>query len=210
MGSRAKLYAVVGAGCVTGMFTVRELLQRGGNVRALMRDPDKYKAELEELIAYFPRGKRGVLECAACDVTKPETLTAGALRRWADAHSEFGCFARRAALRCAALRRSAACHAPARARSVLTRASVRPRVRLCAPHSARCAAQRLRACTPSSSAPAAPPGSARAAPTTSTTWRVRMRTRLRAALRCAALRAVRANAALAQSSAGFVHSQRWR
>jgi NAD(P)-dependent dehydrogenase (short-subunit alcohol dehydrogenase family) len=79
MGSRAKLYAVVGAGCVTGMFTVRELLQRGGNVRALMRDPDKYKAELEELIAYFPRGKRGVLECAACDVTKPETLAAGAL-----------------------------------------------------------------------------------------------------------------------------------
>ena len=80
MGSHAKLYAVVGAGSVTGMFTVRELLQRGGNVRACMRDPDKSKGDIDELIAYFPRGKRGVLEYCACDVTKPETLADGAPR----------------------------------------------------------------------------------------------------------------------------------
>ena len=78
MGSRAKLYAVVGAGSVTGMFTARELLQRGGNVRCIMRDPERYRAELDEMIAYFPRGKRGNLEYCAADVTKPETLPAGA------------------------------------------------------------------------------------------------------------------------------------
>jgi NAD(P)-dependent dehydrogenase (short-subunit alcohol dehydrogenase family) len=78
MGSRAKLYAVVGAGSVTGMFTARELLQRGGNVRCIMRDPERYKTELEEMIAYFPRGKRGNMEYCAADVTKPETLPAGA------------------------------------------------------------------------------------------------------------------------------------
>jgi NAD(P)-dependent dehydrogenase (short-subunit alcohol dehydrogenase family) len=81
MGSRAKLYAVVGAGSVTGMFTARELLQRGGNVRCVMRDPERYKGELEEMIAYFPRGKRGNMEYCAADVTKPETLPAGAPAR---------------------------------------------------------------------------------------------------------------------------------
>ncbi len=72
------MYAVLGAGSVTGMFTVRELLQRGGNVRAVCRDPEKYRADIEELVAYFPRGKRGTLEFAVGDVTKPETLPAGA------------------------------------------------------------------------------------------------------------------------------------
>lgn len=69
------------------MFTARELLQRGGNVRSVMRNPDKYKAELEEMIAYFPRGKRGVLECVAGDVTVPESLPAGGCRRLASCHS---------------------------------------------------------------------------------------------------------------------------
>lgn len=40
----------------------RELLQRGGNVRAVMRDPDANRKDLEELITYFPRGKRGKLQ----------------------------------------------------------------------------------------------------------------------------------------------------
>jgi len=74
MGSSAKWYCVLGAGSVTGMFCVRELLQRGGNVRACCRDPDKWRADIESLVAYFPRGKRGVLEFVAADVTKAETL----------------------------------------------------------------------------------------------------------------------------------------
>ena len=74
MGSQAKWYAVIGAGSVTGMFCCRELLQRGGNVRAVCRDPSKWRADIEQLVAYFPRGKRGVLEFAAADVTQPKTL----------------------------------------------------------------------------------------------------------------------------------------
>jgi nucleoside-diphosphate-sugar epimerase len=80
MGTRGKMYAVLGAGSVTGMFVVRELLQRGGNVRACMRDPSRWCGDIEQLVSYFPRGKRGVLEFCTVDVTKPETLTDGAAR----------------------------------------------------------------------------------------------------------------------------------
>lgn len=44
----------------------RDLLQRGGNVRAVMRDPEKMQAELHDLITYFPRGKRGRLQVQSC------------------------------------------------------------------------------------------------------------------------------------------------
>jgi len=76
MGSRGKLYCVLGAGSVSGMFVCRELLQRGGNVRACMRQPERWRADIEELVSYFPRGKRGVLDFCAADVTRPETLEA--------------------------------------------------------------------------------------------------------------------------------------
>jgi NAD(P)-dependent dehydrogenase (short-subunit alcohol dehydrogenase family) len=76
MGSSAKWYCVLGAGSVTGMFCCRELLQRGGNVRACCRNPDAWRADIESLVSYFPRGKRGILEFVAADVTKAETLGA--------------------------------------------------------------------------------------------------------------------------------------
>lgn len=89
----------MGAGSVTGMFTVRELLQRGGNVRACMREcvhapgrasgspltpspsPEKWRGDIEQLVEYFPRGKRGLLTFCQADVTKPETLGEGARPR---------------------------------------------------------------------------------------------------------------------------------
>ena len=191
MGSRAKLYAVVGAGSVTGMFTARELLQRGGNVRCVMRDPERYKAELEEMIAYFPRGKRGNMEYCAADVTKPETLPAGAPARRGVALGACGL-----ALvgECALRPRGAPSGAAGRARRSM-------HCLRCAAHALTwrmpprfCALQRSRGSRRSSFALPAPPGWATAGRTTSTSWRVPAPPRLACALpaHCARCRAARA------------------
>ena len=42
--------------------------------------PEKWRADIEQLVEYFPRGKRGVLTFCQADVTKPETLEEGAWR----------------------------------------------------------------------------------------------------------------------------------